>query len=60
MLAARANNVPAIDTLLRNGANPDLPCGLSWASGRTAEGLAELEGRREALAYLRAMKARAN
>lgn len=60
MLATRANNIPAIATLLGNNANPDLPCGLPWAGGRTAEGLAELEGRRKALAYLRAWKARGN
>lgn len=57
MLAARANNVPAIGALLRNGANPDLPCRLPWAEGRTAEGLAELEGRRDALEYLKSMRA---
>lgn len=56
MYAARANNVATIDVLLRNGANPDLPCGLPWAEGRTAEGLAELENRRDAYNYLRAVR----
>lgn len=56
MMAARANNVPALDVLLRNGANPALPCGLPWAEGRTAEGLAELENRRDAFEFLRTMR----
>jgi ankyrin repeat protein len=56
MLAARGNNVNAIDVLLRNGANPNLTCNLPWAKGLTAEGLAELEGQYDALEYLRRTK----
>jgi uncharacterized protein len=57
MIAARAGNVDALKTLVRNGADPSLPCGLPWAKGRTAEGLAELEKRRAALSYLRGLRA---
>lgn len=56
MLAARANNVEALNVLVENGADVSLPCKLGWAGGRTAEGLAELEGRRAALAYLRQIR----
>lgn len=56
MMAARENHVQAIAVLLKNGANPDLKCALPWAQGRTAEGLAELEGRKDAQNYLRAMR----
>jgi ankyrin repeat protein len=55
MLAARANNVGALKVLIENGADPGLKCNLRWAGGRTATGLAELEGRRAALAYLRSV-----
>jgi ankyrin repeat protein len=57
MIAARANNVEALKVLIENGAVVSLPCRLPWASGRTAEGLAELEGWRAALAYLRSVRA---
>lgn len=53
MIAARANNVEALKILIENGADVSLPCKLPWAGGRTAEGLAELEGQRAALEYLR-------
>jgi hypothetical protein len=56
MLAARANNVEALKVLIDNGADVSLPCRLPWADGRTAEGLAELERRRAALAYLRKLR----
>jgi ankyrin repeat protein len=56
MLAARSDNVEALKVLIENGADVSLPCGLPWADGRTAEGLAELEGRRAALAYLRSIR----
>lgn len=55
MLAARANQVEALRVLVANGADVSLPCKLPWAGGRTAEGLAELEKRRAALAYLRGL-----
>jgi ankyrin repeat protein len=53
MLAARASNVDALKVLIKNGADVSLPCKLPWAEGRTAEGLAEMERRSKALAYLR-------
>lgn len=53
MIAARANHVPALEVLVENGADVSLPCKLPWADGRTAEGLAELEKRRAALAFLK-------
>jgi ankyrin repeat protein len=56
MLAARANNVESLKVLVRNGADVDLPGKLPWAEERTAEGLAELERRRAALAYLRKLR----
>lgn len=52
MLAARSNNVAAIQVLIRNGADPQRPCGLRWAKGRTAAWLAQNEGRTEAFEYL--------
>jgi ankyrin repeat protein len=58
MIAARYNNVAALKVLVENGADVSLPCKLPWAEGRTAEGLAELEKRRAALAYLRGLRAR--
>ena len=57
MIAARHNNVAALEVLVDNGADVSLPCKLGWAGGRTAAGLAELEGRRAALAYLRRLRA---
>jgi ankyrin repeat protein len=56
MLAARANNVESLKVLVKNGANVSLKCKLPWAEGRTAEGLAELEKQRAALAYLRGLR----
>ena len=58
MLAARANNVESLKVLVKNGAKLSLKCKLPWAEGRTAEGLAELEKRQKALAYLRGLSAR--
>jgi ankyrin repeat protein len=56
MIAARYNNVAALEVLVKNGADVSLPCKLPWAGGRTAEGLAELEKKRAALAYLRGLR----
>jgi ankyrin repeat protein len=53
MLAARGNNVPAIEILLRNGADPKHKCGLHWAEGKTAAWLARNEGRIEAYQLLK-------
>ena len=53
MIAARANHVKALEVLIRHGADASRKCGLKWAEGRTAEGLAELEGCRAALRFLR-------
>jgi len=58
MLAARSNNVSALKVLVMNGADVSLPCKLTWAGKRTAEGLAELEKQRAALAYLRGLRTR--
>ncbi|MBM3983400.1 MAG: hypothetical protein FJ304_24650 [Planctomycetes bacterium] len=55
MLAARKNNVASLRVLVKNGARLSLKCKLPWAEGRTAEGLAELEKRKKALAYLRSL-----
>jgi ankyrin repeat protein len=56
MLAARANNVESLKILIAAGADPTLPCGLPWAENRTAEGLAEFEKQRAALAYLHGLR----
>jgi ankyrin repeat protein len=56
MIAARSNNVEVLKVLVKNGADVFLPCKLPWAKGRTAEGLAELEGQDAALAYLRRVR----
>jgi ankyrin repeat protein len=56
MLAARAGNVESLRVLIENGANASLPCKLPWAEGRTAEGLAEMEKQKKALAYLRSLQ----
>lgn len=58
MLAARADNVESLRVLVENGARLSLKCKLPWADGRTAEGLAELEKRKKALAYLRSLPRR--
>jgi ankyrin repeat protein len=52
MLAARSNNLGAIQVLIRSGADPQRPCGLRWAKGRTAAWLAQNEGSAEVYAYL--------
>jgi ankyrin repeat protein len=53
MLAARGNNLDAIQVLLRNGADPRRSCGLRWAKGRTAAWLAKNEGSIKAFEYLK-------
>jgi len=53
MLAARSNNVAAIEVLIRNGANVRRECGLHWAKGKTAAWMAENEGSLEAYSYLK-------
>jgi ankyrin repeat protein len=58
MLAARENHVASLRVLVKNGARLSLKCKLPWAEGRTAEGLAELEKRKKALAYLRGLRSR--
>ena len=52
MIAARANNADALKILVEHGADIHLPCKLPWAENRTARGLAEMEKRRKAVAYL--------
>jgi len=52
MIAARANYVDALRVLVQNGADVSLPSKLRWAENRTAQGLAELEKRKKAAAYL--------
>jgi ankyrin repeat protein len=56
MIAARYNNVKALEILIKSGADPSRKCGLKWADGRTAEGLAELERRRAAVRFLRQLR----
>lgn len=56
MLAARTGQVEGLKVLVRNGADIHRPCKLPWASDRTAEGLAELEKRKTAVAYLRGVR----
>lgn len=58
MLAARKNKVASLRVLVKNGARLSSKCNLPWAEGRTAEGLAELEKRKKALAYLRGLRSR--
>jgi uncharacterized protein len=53
MLAARSNNLGAIQTLIRNGADPRRECGLRWAKGRTAAWLAKNEDSMEAYEFLK-------
>lgn len=55
MIAARANNVDSMVVLIENGADAELECKLPWAENRTAQGLAELEGCRRALKYLKSV-----
>jgi ankyrin repeat protein len=57
MLAARNDDVATIKLLLDNGADRTLTCKLPWAENRTAQGLAELEGRRKAAAYFKKLAA---
>lgn len=52
MIAARENNVEALKVLVENGADVSRPCKLPWGENRTAQGLAELEKRKKAAAYL--------
>ena len=58
VLAARANNVENVKVLLDNGADPLRKCTLPWAKGRTAAGVAEMEGRKKAAEYLRRIEAK--
>ena len=51
MLAARSNSVERVDLLIKNGANRDLQCGLKWANGATAKGLAEMENCQNVVKY---------
>jgi ankyrin repeat protein len=53
MLAARGNNVAAVQVLVRNGADPRRPSGLRWAKGRTAAWLAQNENSMDAFDYLK-------
>ena len=52
IIAARANYVAALKSLVQNGADVSLPCKLRWAQNRTAQGLAEMEKRKKASDYL--------
>jgi ankyrin repeat protein len=56
MLAARNNFVGALKVLIDRGADPTLTCKLPWAENRTAEGLAELEKRRQAVAFFKSLR----
>jgi ankyrin repeat protein len=56
MHAARNNFVEALRVLLDNGADPTLTCKLPWAQNRTAQGLAELEKRRQAVAFFKSLE----
>lgn len=56
MIAARADYVDALEVLVRNGADVSLPCKLPWADNRTAQGLAEMEKRKKAAAYLASLR----
>ncbi|WP_346839239.1 ankyrin repeat domain-containing protein [Microbulbifer sp. SAOS-129_SWC] len=51
MLAARSNSVERVDLLIKSGANPNLECGLKWANGATAKGLAEMENCQDVVKY---------
>lgn len=55
MLAARNGDVPTITVLINNGADRMATCKLPWAENRTAQGLAELEKRRAAVAYFKSL-----
>ena len=55
MLAARNNFVEGLRVLVDNGADPTLTCKLPWAQNRTAQGLAELEKRRQAVAFFKSL-----
>lgn len=57
MFAARNNNVNALRVLINNGADQTRTCKLPWAENRTAQGLAELEKRRNAVAFFKSLKA---
>lgn len=53
MLAARANSVPNVEVLIKNGSNPKLQCGLKWAENRTAQELAEMENCNKVVQYFK-------
>jgi hypothetical protein len=52
MIAARSNHVEACKVLVKNGADPSLPCKLKWALNWTAHDLALNEKSRKAATYL--------
>jgi hypothetical protein len=56
MLAARNNFREGLRVLIDNGADPTLKCKLPWAQNRTAQGLAELEKRRQAVAVFKSLE----
>lgn len=56
MLAASEGNVEALKVLIEYGADPARKCGLKWAEGRTAEGLAELQRRKSAVRFLQRVR----
>lgn len=63
IVAARANNVPALRAFAEHGANINRPSLLPWAEGRTALGILELERAQgypkpESIAYLRSIGAK--
>lgn len=56
MMAARCDNVEALKFLVKNGADIHRPCLLPWAKRCTAEGLAVMEKRKKAAAYLASVR----
>lgn len=58
MLAARGNNVPAIEVLVKYGADPQRGCGLRWALGKTAAWMAQNEGSVDAFTFLNQLQAK--
>jgi len=55
MLAARSNNLGAVQVLIRCGADPRRPSGLRWAKGKTAAWLAQNENSAEAYEFLKSL-----
>ena len=56
MLAARSGDVKLLTVLVENGADRTLKCKLPWAENRTAQELAELEKRRNAVVYFNSLE----